>query len=70
MTQRRGGMCVFFEYNPTDELHYLCFNANGTLYLKTINATTAVEAISDSQSINVGEGMVSVLVMRLTVLQT
>lgn len=56
MTQRRGGMCVFFEYNPTDELHYLCFNANGTLYLKTINATTAVEAISDSQSINVEGG--------------
>ena len=56
MTQRRGGMCVFFEYNPTDELHYLCYNANGTLYLKTINATTALAAISDAQSINVEGG--------------
>jgi hypothetical protein len=56
ITQRRGGMCVFFEYNPVDELHYLCFNQSGTLYLKTINATTALEAISDNQTINVEGG--------------
>lgn len=56
---RRGGMVVFFEYNPVDELHYLCFNDAGTLYLKSIDAKVAVEAISDSQSIDVvaGNGM-------------
>ena len=37
--QRRGGHVIFFEYNPADELHYLCYyrNDDAVYYLATFD---------------------------------
>ena len=55
---RRGGQVVYFQYNPSDSLHYLCYyNAgNSQMYLATLHAPTAVGAILDSQTITIGAG--------------
>jgi hypothetical protein len=56
--QRRGGQVVYFQYNPSDGLHYLCYyNTNSqTMYLATLDAPTAVESISNNQTINMSAG--------------
>ena len=55
---RRGGQVVYFQYNPSDSLHYLCYyDINTTqMYLATLDAPTAVGAISDNQTITVAAG--------------
>ncbi len=55
---RRGGQVVYFQYNPSDALHYLCYYDTNTsqMYLATLDAPTAVGAISDNTTVDMAAG--------------
>ena len=55
---RRGGQVVYFQYNPSDSLHYLCYYDINTsqMYLATLNAPTAVDAMTDNTTVSVAAG--------------
>jgi len=55
---RRGGQVVYFQYNPSDGLHYVCYYNDGTstMYLATLNASTAVENINNDTTISMSSG--------------
>jgi hypothetical protein len=57
-SSRTGGQVVYFQYNPSDGLHYVCYynEGNTTMYLATLNASTAVETISNNTTINMSAG--------------
>ena len=57
-TTRRGGQVVYFQYNPSDALHYLCYYDTNTsqMYLAALNASTAVETIANNSVVSMAAG--------------
>ena len=55
---RRGGQVVYFQYNPSDALHYLCYYDTNTsqMYLAALNASTAVDTINNNTTISMAAG--------------
>jgi hypothetical protein len=55
---RTGGHTVFFEYNPTDGLHYWCYyrNSDTTYYLATIDRDVAIDTLGGGNSYNISGG--------------
>ena len=49
---------VYFQYNPSDSLHYLCYYDTNTsqMYLATLDAATGVSAINNDTTISMNAG--------------
>jgi len=56
---RRGGHTVFFEYNPTDGLHYWCYfrNSDTTYYLATFDRNTVRAGKSNGSITTLSRGV-------------
>ena len=56
---RRGGHTVFFEYNPTDGLHYWCYyrNSAATYYLATFDRDAVREGKSNNSITTLSYGV-------------
>jgi len=68
---RRGGHTVFFEYNPTDGLHYWCYyrNSETTYYLATFDRDTVRSNKSDGSitSLSYGQDQPSLGVLHVPI---
>lgn len=55
---RRGGQVVYFQYNPSDKLHYVCYYqaSNQQMYLATLDVSTADSEMTNNLTVSMSAG--------------